>query len=149
MSIAIKKLDAADTDLFVGLIRVFEKEFEMKDLRIPSTDYLSQLLIKTDFFVFVALENGNVVGGLTSYLFDQYYNTTPLVYIYDLAVLNDFQRRGIGKQLIEAHNDFCKQLNAEVVMVEADETDKHAIEFYRSTGATGLNVVHFDYNLSE
>jgi aminoglycoside 3-N-acetyltransferase I len=147
MDIKITKLATNDISKFIELIRVFEDVFEMKDFGIPSEAYLDQLLRKNDFFVFVALSDDKIVGGLTSYLIDQYYANSSLAYIFDLAVKREFQRKGIGRLLIAEHNRYCKDINVDVVMVEADEVDEHAVDFYRSTGATGLKVVHFDYFL--
>ncbi|MDF2437595.1 MAG: GCN5-related N-acetyltransferase [Bacteroidota bacterium] len=145
MSIIIKQLSSEDIDEFVQLICVFEDVFAMKDFKMPDVAYLQQLLKKEDFFVFVAVSGEEVVGGLTSYVMHQYYSASPLVYIFDLAVEVDFQRKGIGKLLIEANNNYSKSINADAVMVQADIADEHAIEFYRSTGATGQKVIHFDY----
>lgn len=115
----------------------------MKNFRMPDENYLESLLDKNDFFVFVAVADNRVVGGLTSYIMQQYYSESPLVYIYDLAVKRKFQRQGIGKMLIAGNNDYCKSINVETVMVEADIIDDHAIKFYNSTGARGEKVIHF------
>ncbi len=149
MGIQIEKLDHKDIHKFVELIRVFEAVFEMENFKIPEERHLQNLLAKDDFFVFVAVLDNRVVGGLTSYIMHQYYSTSPLVYIYDLAVKTELQRNGIGKMLIEGNNAYCKTIDVEAVMVEADEVDDFAIDFYRSTGAKGLKVVHFDYMLKE
>lgn len=149
LSIEIKKLETHDIDQFIALIRVFEDVFEMKNFLMPDHHYLQQLLAKDDFFVFVALSEGNVLGGLTSYTLQQYYSTSPLVYIYDLAVQTDFQRKGIGKKLISAITKYCKEMGMEEVFVQADEVDDYALDFYRSTGATSEKVVHFYYPLNK
>ncbi|WPP50695.1 GNAT family N-acetyltransferase [Catalinimonas niigatensis] len=149
LSIEIKKLETHDIDQFIALIRVFEDVFEMKAFLMPERHYLQQLLAKDDFFVFVALSEGNVLGGLTSYTLQQYYSTSPLVYIYDLAVQTDFQRKGIGKKLISAITKYCKEMDMEEVFVQADEVDDYALDFYRSTGATSEKVVHFYYPLNK
>ena len=60
---------------------------------MPDEIYLQQLLEKEDFFVFVALLNNKVVGGLTSYIMQQYYSQSPLVYIYDLAGKPSFSEK--------------------------------------------------------
>jgi len=149
MNVKIEKLNHTDIEKFTELIFLFEDVFEMKDFKIPPREHLEQLLNKQDFFVFVALLNDRVVGGLTSYIMQQYYSTAPLVYIFDLAVKQDVQYRGIGKKLIAGNNEYCRSIGAEAVMVQADEADDHAIKFYRSTGATGENVIHFDYLLNK
>lgn len=149
MTTEIKKLNANDTGMFMQLIQLFAYVFEMQNFTMPEETYLMRLLQDDGFFVFVAVHEGRVTGGLTAYLMHQYYSTAPLVYIYDLAVATAWQRRGVGRTLIEAINSHCRELGVEAVMVEADETDGHAIDFYRSTGAVGLKTVHFDYLLKE
>ncbi len=149
MSINIQKLNNTNIHQFTELIRVFEEVFEMKNFQIPSQKYLQSLLNRDDFFAFVALSDKKVLGGLTSYIMHQYYAEAPLVYIFDLAVKTEFQRKGIGQMLISGNNEYCKSIGVEFVMVEADEEDEHAIEFYRSTGAIGQKVTHFDYELNK
>ncbi|MEP7167904.1 MAG: GNAT family N-acetyltransferase [Bacteroidota bacterium] len=149
MNIKTEKLNNRDTGKFTELIRVFEDVFKMNNFKMPDEIYLQGLLDKNDFFVFVALQDNKVIGGLTSYIMQQYYSKSPLVYIYDLAVKTEFQRQGIGKMLIAANNNFCRGIGVEAVMVEADEVDDYAIEFYQKTGAKGEKVIHFDYLLNE
>jgi aminoglycoside 3-N-acetyltransferase I len=149
MDIKIEKLNYHDIEKFTELISVFEDVFEMNDFKIPDEIYLQELLKKDDFFVFVALLDNKVIGGLTSYIMQQYYSKLPLVYIYDLAVKTEFQRQGIGKMLINGNNSYCKSIGVEAVMVEADEVDDYAIKFYQSTGAIGEKVIHFDYFLND
>lgn len=148
MDVEIRKLKHEDLDKFKELIRLFENVFEMKNFTMPDDDYLQQMLDKETFFVFVASLGNRVVGGLTSYTLHQYYSKQPLVYIYDLAVKTGFQRRGIGRKLIAGITDYCKQTGMEEVFVQADEIDKHAVDFYRSTGATPEKVIHFYYPLN-
>jgi aminoglycoside 3-N-acetyltransferase I len=147
MQIETKRIAKDEIHQFTELIRLFEDVFEMKDFIIPSQSHLQQLLDKEDFFAFVALSDGKVVGGLTTYTLHQYYSERPLVYIYDLAVKREFQRRGIGKTLIDSLNKYRKGIGVEEVFVQADEVDAYALDFYRSTGARGEKVVHFYYPL--
>jgi len=149
MDLTIEKFNHTDIDKFTDLILVFEDVFEMEDFKIPSAIYLKQLLSKNDFFVFVALQNNKVVGGLTSYIMHQYYAPSPLVYIFDLAVKRELQYQGIGKMLVAANNNYSKAIGAEAVMVQADEPDDYAIKFYHSTGATAQKVIHFEYLISD
>ena len=149
MNIKIEKLNHNDVHKFTELIGVFENVFEMKNLKMPDEIYFKKLLEKEEFFVFVALLEDKVVGGLTSYIMQQYYSEFPLVYIFDLAVRTELQRKGIGKMLIAANNSYCKSIGVEAVMVQADEVDDYAIKFYHSTGATAENVIHFEYLLHD
>ena len=149
MDIQIEKLGRNDINKFTELIMVFEDVFEMKNFKMPEKNYLQQVLRKDDFFVFVALLNNVVVGGLTAYIMHQYYAESPLVYVYDLAVKTEFQRQGIGKKLMESNNRYCKEIGVEAVMIQADEADDYAVKFYHSTGATAERVIHFEYIINE
>ena len=145
----IERLGKNDISKFIELIRLFEVVFEMKDFSIPDSKHLQTLLNNNDFFVFVALLENRVAGGLTSYVLEQYYWEKPLAYIFDLAVHTDLQRQGIGKKLIAAANEFYKERGFEEVFVQADKVDEYAIDFYRSTKPTEEEqVVHFYYTLN-
>ncbi len=145
MHIKIKKLDSSDVPLFESLIGVFENVFEMKRFTMPAKEYLLQLLQNNGFFVFVALLEDKVVGGLTSYVLPQYYSQSSLMYIYDLAVKTEFQRKGIGKMLISGITNYCKERGVAEAFVQADEADDYALDFYHSTGAIAQKVVQFVY----
>ncbi|KAA5549162.1 GNAT family N-acetyltransferase [Adhaeribacter rhizoryzae] len=149
MQVEIRKLDSQEIQLFKELIRVFEVVFEMKDFRIPEDEYLQKLLAQEGFYVFVTLQDAEVIGGLTAYTLNQYYSRLPLVYIYDLAVATQFQRKGIGQKLISGITSYCKQIGVEEVFVQADEVDDYALDFYHKTGATAEKVVHFYYPLNK
>ncbi len=144
----IKLLETHDVPLFTALIYLFEKEFEMRDFQIPNQEHLSKLLQNEDFKVFVAIEDGQVVGGITLYVLAQYYSIRPQAYIYDLAVASTSQRKGIGTKLVEAVLAFGKNHNFEEVYVQADRVDDHAVAFYNSIpGALEEDVIHFSYRL--
>ena len=143
-----KKLGTNELDKFIDLIRVFEDVFEMEDFSMPDATHLLRILQKQSFLVFVAVLEDKVVGGLTTYILDQYYSEKPLAYIYDLAVKQEFQRRGIGGKLIEAINAYCREQGFEEVFVQSDRVDDYALDFYRSTPfSQEEEVVHFCYKL--
>src|SRR5690606_31178210 len=100
IDIEIQKLTKQDCGRFVELIQIFEDVFEMNNFEIPSDNHLQSLLEDDGFLVFVGLHHGSVVGGLTAYLLKQCYSSSPLIYIYDLAVKTDLQRQGIGQVLM-------------------------------------------------
>src|SRR5690606_1320073 len=109
MKVQIKKLGNEDIEQFKELIMVFENVFEMENFSMPPETHLKQLLQKDNFMVFTALAANRVVGGLTAYTLQQYYSTSSLVYVYDLAVKNELQRKGIGKKLMKSITDHCRE----------------------------------------
>ncbi len=148
MEIEIKKLDHNDLPNFIDLIDVFEDVFEMKNFSLPNKDHLAGLLSLPDFIVFVACDDSKVIAGMTAYVMHQYYSERPLAYIFDLAVIQKHQRKGIGQQLISSFNQYCREKGFEEVFVQADQVDKYALDFYRSTKPTEEEEVsHFYYTL--
>lgn len=102
------------------------------------------MLSNIDFLVFVAKQNHKIVGGLTVYVVHQYYSNKPQAYIYDLAVLEKYQRKGIGRNLIEAVKLYCKENDFEEAFVQAEKVDNYAVDFYRKTSPSSVkDAVHF------
>ncbi len=94
MKVALAKLNPEDLDDFVNLIKVFEDVFEWEDFSFPPKNHLQKLLSKQNPLVFVAKVDNKIVGGLTAHILDRYDSEKPSAYIYDLAVLYLFQRKG-------------------------------------------------------
>ncbi len=149
METEIQILQHGNVDELNQLISVFENVFEMESYKRPNLSHLQNLLLKDNFLAIIAKADNKIVAGLTVYVLEQYYSEKPLAYIYDLAVLREYQRKGIGKRLIEFTNTYCRQNGFEEVFVQADKVDAYAIDFYRSTNpANEEQVVHFYYKLN-
>lgn len=149
IDIEIRKLEPSNISEFILVINLFEDVFEMENFSIPKTSYLQKLLEKDSFYVFAAFSGQRVVGGLTSYVLDQYYSEKPLAYIFDLAVDTEMQRKGVGKELIKYTKQYFRMRGFEEVFVQADQIDQNAVSFYRSTKPTEEEkVAHFYYTLS-
>ena len=149
MEVQIQTLKPVNIQELDDLISVFENVFEMEHFSKPGISYLQNLLEKEHFIAVVAKVNNKVVAGLTVYVLNQYYATKPLAYIYDLAVLTDFQRKGIGRKLIDFTLQYCNLHGFQEAFVQADKVDDYAIEFYRSTKPDREEqVVHFSYILN-
>lgn len=149
MNLKIVKLAPDDHDRFIELVKIFKTVFELENPTFPPKEHLRELLKREDFLVFVALEADRVVGGVTAYVLMQYHTVSSQVFIYDVAVQTEYQRKGIGGRLISEVSGYCREKNHEEMFLFAEEIDDHAIEFYRSTGALEERVVGFSYPLRE
>jgi aminoglycoside 3-N-acetyltransferase I len=145
MDVKIIRLTHTDIDPFTDLINVFKEVFEWSS--VPTRTHLQKVLSNPAFGVFVALLNNKVVGGLTVHILDSYETEKPSAYIYDLAVLAEYQMQGIGKSLIVALNDYCRQHGFGEVFVQAETDDEQAMNFYRTTDISSeLHATHFTYS---
>jgi len=148
MQTQIKRLGKKDLALFKELICVFQAVFEMENAVRPDESYLQNVLNKRDFIALAVIHKNEVIGGLTAYELQMIYGEYSELFIYDLGIKAEFQRKGLGKKLISAVKEYCKQNEIKEFFVPVNEEDKHALDFYRSTGGRAEKVVHFNYGSS-
>ena len=109
----------------------------------PSDEYLNSLLASDTFIPLVAIIDGKVVGGLAAYVLRKYEQERKEIYIYDLAVSEEYRRRHIATGLINKLREIAREIGAWVIFVQADPPDEPAIKLYESLG-TREEVFHFD-----
>jgi aminoglycoside 3-N-acetyltransferase I len=148
-TIEIKCLNQSDPQFFKSLIDLFNIVFEEDRSNIGNDGNLAGLLGNAQFIVMAALAEQEVVRGLTAYELPMYYANYSEVFVYDLAVKREYQRMGIGKELIRSLKAECSRKGVREFFVLAHEEDKHAIEFYHSTGGKSERVVNFLYETSD
>jgi aminoglycoside 3-N-acetyltransferase I len=100
MNTRFYKLSEKDVETLGEQIRLYEEVFEMMDFKMPPDAYLQTLLEKEHVIFYVAVADAKVIGGLTAYVLPSVYFAAAEVYIYDLAVKAEHQRKGIGTRLI-------------------------------------------------
>lgn len=149
MKAIVQQLEKRDIESFRSLIQIYVDIFGMEDYLPITNDNLQNTLQQPHFEVFVATIDNKVVGGLTIYILQPYYAAKGIAYIYDLGVAEQYQRMGIGKELLNHLKTFCAANNLEEMYVQAEAIDRHAINFYRGTNPTSeMEVIHFNYIIS-
>ena len=83
--------------------------------------------------VFVAVLNGNIVGFIHVEKYDTLYFET-MCNVLGLAVAKDFQKTGIGKNLLTAGENWAKQNGIKCMRVNSGITRVEAHKFYRHLG---------------
>ncbi len=147
--IHIKKLNKNNLAELKDLIAIFIEEFESEATGVPSDEYLTQLLHKEYFGVFVAKKGNQVVGGATTYELKKYYSETSELYMYDIAIQNEFQNLGIGKKLLAYIRNYGSENGMESIYVQAESDNTQAIRFYESTIGIGEKLEHFTIDFNE
>ncbi|MGA5691640.1 GNAT family N-acetyltransferase [Cytobacillus pseudoceanisediminis] len=142
-----RKLAIGDESSFSKLVLLFNKEFESPDLNYVNDKNIRSLIAKPDFICFVAFIGDKVVGGLTGYELQMYDQEGSSMYLYDLAVDKNYQRRGIGSNLVGELMDYCRSKDIKDLFVQADVEDQHAVEFYNKIGGDDSETVQFSFHL--
>jgi len=128
------------------LLNVFGDAFEEPETyqgAVPSDQYLESLLASDNFIAVAAVADGKVVGGLAAYVLNKFEQERSEIYIYDLAVLEEYRRRHIATGSINKLREIAREIGAYIIFVQADHGDDPAIKLYESLG-TRADVLHFD-----
>lgn len=112
----------------------------------PDEEYVAELLAREDFWSYAALADNVPVGGLTAHLLPLTRVRASELFVYDVAVREDWQRHGVGSALIERLLADGGAAGVEEMWVPADNDDVHALDFYRRTGGTAEPVTIFTYS---
>jgi aminoglycoside 3-N-acetyltransferase I len=142
-------LTVSDVNLFKDLLRVFGEAFEdiptYQD-KMPTDEHLKHFLDREDTAVVIAMQQGQVVGGLAAYVLTKFEQDRKEVYIYDLAVSENHRRQGIATGLINRLKEVAREKGAYIIFVQADKGDEPAIKLYESLGK-GEETLNFDIEL--
>ena len=109
-----------------------------------SDSYVTGLLANESFLAIGAFEAGEPIGCITGHELAMTRHERTELFVYDLAVRGDDQRRGIGRQLVNALVTRAADRGIDVVFVPADDDDTHALAFYANLGGRPAKVTMFD-----
>lgn len=132
----ITHLQNKDINQFLALFHsVFTENFayypeklKKKTISLWSKERLQKRLSSPDYQVFTAIEKGRVVGFLAARFRPQKRSS----YINWMGVSKNFQRRGIGKSLINHWEDWATQKGA--IMLSASTTNSDNVAYYQHLG---------------
>ena len=143
-AIRIERLTAGDIELartlFATMARVFAEDAE-----VLSDGYLARLLDRHGFWALAASVDGQLVGGLTAHTLPLTRAEVSEVFVYDIAVVPDWQRQGVGRLLMSTLRSQAADAGITVVFVPADDEDTDAIDFYRALGGAPARVTIFTF----
>lgn len=151
MDINVVRLGREDVALAGGMVALFREAFgdPAVDARpVPRLRYLETLLDQEAFYAIAAIDGDRVVGGVTAYEMPMFLSETGEAYLYDIAVHDDYRRKGIATTLLSKLEHEARRNGISTIFVEAEADDAEAVSFYRSTGAKMLDVSHFTIDLT-
>lgn len=148
MATYVRRLTAADVELarqtFLTMSAVFETPGAALD-----DEYVRALLGRPGFWAFAAIDGDRVLGGLTAHTLPMMRSASAEVFIYDLAVVPERQRQGIGRRLVAALREAAAAEGITVAFVPADNEDTHALDFYQAIGGAPAPVTIFTFGDDE
>lgn len=107
--------------------------------------YIDRLLGRAELWAIAAFAGDELVGGLTAHTLPMTRTETSEIFIYDVAVRPEHQRRGVGRQLVAHLRTAAAAVGIRDVFVPADNDDTHALDFYRALGGAAAPVTIFSF----
>ena len=111
-----------EKDVFV----VFE--LEKKLIGSANKETILKTLSNENLNYYLIFEDDQVVGFLEGFII------SPESEIYDIAVDEDYQRKGYAKKLMEFFIDLSKQKGVETILLEVNSNNTKAINLYNLFG---------------
>jgi GNAT superfamily N-acetyltransferase len=122
----IHQLSYHDTHLLPGLNLLLDNPWDLEQGQ--------RFLANPDNALFLALEEDKPVGHLIAYRLQRWDALRAGVLLYGIEVDPHYQRRGIGKDLIEACKEWARSVGAYEVWVLMEQSNPAAVALYKSTG---------------
>lgn len=152
MDIETKRLrqgDEADArTLFALMAAIFAEDSAEKNDSVAD-GYLGRLLRRDEFWAIAAFSGDRIVGGITAHVLPMTRTETPELFIFDIAVRSDYQRRGVGRRLVEELRREGAARGIHTTFVAADNEDVHALDFYVAMGGRPAPVTIFTFEAEE
>lgn len=123
----IRGFEADDAPEIVKLHKRYDHWFEESEL---SVDYVLQCSLRHDFRFFVA-EYDNVIVGFSGVLF---YESVGRAEIGPICVLEAFQKKGVGSELLHAVMDFLRQKSIHRAIAKVKTENEQGIAFFGLNG---------------
>lgn len=142
----IRRLAAGDRELARATFTMIAAAFDEPRRPLPDA-YLDALLTREDFWAVAAIEDDEPVGGITGHVLPMTRSPSRELFVYDVAVREDRQRRGIGRTMLV---ELCAQAGKagiDNVFVAVADEDVHAMDFYRAVGGAESPVTMFSFDL--
>lgn len=127
-------------DLMKIFALAFEADYHTDDA------YLKGMLENSSTILVGAYGYSDLVGGLVAFEIHPIHGEKEL-YMYDIAVHPNYQKKGIGKHLIEYLKAEAKNRGITTIFVEAESEDEGAVAFYRAIGGEEVKVNHFNFKI--
>jgi len=146
--IDIRRLQRGDADCFGQLTELFSRVFDERQERVDARQ-LNKLLSKSSFYALVVHQNDRLVGGLTAYEIESYQKERSELFVYDIAILEEYRQRGIGRKLMGYLVNERLDTRIDSLFVTVHAKDPEALEFYRTVMGAGEATFNFSIKLAD
>ncbi len=143
-SMGATRLGPEDRERSKALLSMMAETFEEESAAL-SDRYVDGLLATTTVWIVGVFVGDKPAGGLVAHALPMTRSESQELFIYDVAVHAEYQRQGIGRELVSYLGREAKARGITLMFVPADNDDVHALDFYRAIGGQASPVTFFTF----
>ena len=123
----VRRLETGDEATACQAVATFKNAY-------PTINYMTQFLADKATYFYVAKVEGELAGFLLAYKMDRCDGERAMMFLYEIEVLSQHRRQGIGKSLVQATKKECEQQGILKMFVLTDDSNEPAKNLYASAG---------------
>ncbi len=123
----LRRLTIEDTAFAMGAAHVFKGRF-------PESDVMEDFLASSQNILLIAEEEGMPLGFLLAYRLARWDQALPMMFVYEVEVLEMYRRRGIGRTLIREIQRISRQTGCIKLFLITNASNEAAMALYAATG---------------
>ena len=100
-------------------------------------EYLRTFLAHEQNYLLGAFEGETPVGFILGYELSRCDGNRPMMFLYEIGVLESCRRRGIGRALLEELKRWCVARRCKKMFVPTSASNTAALALYRAAGGMG------------
>ncbi len=141
-TIKIKKVSAADVSLINELLA---HHIDIEEKNAPTLHHLQELVQDDRCFLFVAIIDDIIIGYVLAYSFPSLYASSRMAYLYDIDVIPEHRKKGIGRHLMEAVKTELQKNGVTELWLGTGIDNMPAQELFNKTGGVKSGETFYDY----
>lgn len=124
-------------------------ETAVRHVLVPSEPATAQHLVEAvadpQSYFLVSVQDGVPIGYLSAYKFPAVERSGFMVYLYDLVVVPEHRRCGIGTRLVQELKEWCRQDCVTRLWVGTTRENQAAQRTFAATGAYRVSEEYIEY----
>jgi ribosomal protein S18 acetylase RimI-like enzyme len=140
----IVKVGKEDTAIVSTIISTLIDSSDKKET-VPDKDYLQKFIADDRTYLLASFIDDLIVGYTLAYRFPSLYAAEYLAYLYDIEVLPQYRRKGVGRKLVEAITELLKKDGVTELWLGTAVDNVEGQALFQATGAVKSGETFNDY----
>lgn len=132
-----RKLHLSDVELVLQMNKDFRNDFIF-------VENARQFLLNPMNWIFACIQDKRIIGFAYGYELTRLDNKGNMLYIHEVGVLNEFQRQGIGYQILTDIRNICRLLGISRFFLFTQKHNVAACKLYEKAGGVKTTNAYDD-----